>query len=237
MLQTIKEAKSLAKGLRREVLNHTADELGAFTHVQWLTLMAKAAGYSSWNVLEQKLQAEQGETSSAQQTPAKTAGSTYLNNEDGSYDFSGDSPEGWRVLDGFSLKPIQGSLDNIPAIALLTYGKREDGKFQVDHYDDESEMLWDDRTVQKSSRGQDLYVDEDGNLTESSLLVLLPEAYSPYNDEAWPVRDALVTAYRDWLLRNTGGPEPKQVHLSQAWEELGLKLTAAEEAKVLAYFE
>lgn len=240
MLQTIKEAKALAKGLRREVLNHTADELASLMHTQWLDVLAKAAGMPSWNVLETRLEAaakaeavqEDANAQTPAKAPARTAGSTYLSNEDGKFDFDVQGDEDCGLLDGLTLKPIEGALALTPGLALLRGGQRKDGKFlRVEG--DETKMDWNGQRPQTSSRGQALFVTEGGCATEQSLLVLLPVR----TEEEWPVREALVSEYRNWLLHNARGPAHVATWLEQALQEIGFKLTDAEETRVLESFE
>lgn len=239
MLQTTKEAKTLAKGLRREVLNYTAEELAQLTLTQWLSLMAKAAGHPSWNVMKTKLQ----DDAAAQGAPAKdkvstheAPGNSYLRNQDGAFDFDVEDGEDCHVLDGVSLKPIRGSWDVIPGVAELYAGRREGGRL-IESYAGETDVDWDKQRPKKSPRGDDYYVLESGALTERSLLVLLPERYNEKDQETWPVREALVAAYRDWLLRNKDPQEHVSMWISSAWKVLGLKLTDKEEALVVEAFE
>jgi hypothetical protein len=239
MLQNIKEAKSLAKGLRREVLSHSSVSLMAMTHTQWMALLAKAAGYPSWNAMRSRLLAMEGaaDTPPVPSDSVKSAGRlSYLSNDKGAFDF-GTVAEGEQcnVLDGMSFQRVVAVWETIPGTAAVQGAYREQSLL-APVYAGGTEVDWDGQRPQKSQRGQDLYVREDGVLTESSLLVLLPEEYSVHDQEHWPVRQALVQAYKDWLEHNASGPEHKAQWLSQAYTELGLKLTAAEEDQVLSFF-
>lgn len=239
MLQNIKEAKTLAKGLRREVLNQSADALMAMTHTQWMALLAKSAGYPSWNAMRSRLQAieDAADTPSAQLGNVESTGRlAYLSNDKGTFDF-GTVAEGVQcnALDGMSFQLVVSVLEAVPATASVQGATREKGVL-TPVYSGGSEVDWDMQRPQKSQRGQDLYVREDGVLTEASLLVLLPEEYPVHSQEQWPVREPLVQAYKEWLEHNARGPEHKAQWLSQAYTELGLKLTAAEEARVLSFF-
>ena len=234
MLQTTTEAKTLAKRLRREVLNYTAEELAQLTSTQWLGVLARAAGHPSWNVMEAKLQVGAG----SEEKPAENKATacdmqemTCLRNDEGKFDFGVKNEETCQVLDGMSLKRILGRWSAVRGMAAMSGGHRKGQKFVEDYLD------WDTQSRKEKAKGDTLYVCSNGNLTERSLIVLLPTSHSLDEPEKWPVREALVTAYRDWLVRNKDHKEHVSMWMSSAWNALGLKLTAAEEARVVEFFE
>lgn len=181
LIETQKELKALAAGLRREIRSQLG--LEALSHNQCLELVAKAFGAGSYAQLAAKLPPGKDRRNSADE-PRR------LSNK-GQLDLAQDG----IVLDGLTFKALQGRVEDIPGCVAYSSSGQRTREGLVPHYEGGTEVNWDGQCPRTDERGRAWWLRADGEMVCEDALVVVPETWQGPDDDGLTVRAALVQTY------------------------------------------
>jgi hypothetical protein len=165
MLETTQEAKVAVRVLRR-YLKKFGPAGEKVSHTDALHLLAKMFSCKTWNELESYLKKDD---SAQPKRPTLTAEHDKVK--------VGEKGE-MRTRDG---RPIAGTFDLVPGRAEGSLATRNpDGTLNV-HHAGGTEVFWDDQKTQ-IREGEQLFLDEDGEIVRESEIILVEEG-APFDDE------------------------------------------------------
>lgn len=194
MLNTEREVKALAKGLRRE-LKASGAQAAALSHTRMLELLARALGQPSYAALQAALASSAVAAGSNAARILRAPPYPLVNT--GQFDFvrSGEVRTGLFA-------PLRGTLENIPGTALVARVERDAQKAGrlVPHYEGDTEVYWDGSEPCRNEYGLALWETDTFEQVSEGQLIVVPAGFHP-DDTTLAVRQALVDAYVTYVRR------------------------------------
>lgn len=215
-INTQKDLKSLASGLRRELKACYPDF--SLSHNQTLELIAAGLGMPL---------AQLQKSLPAVSEKAAPKNSWAVANTKGELDLlgalvPGEEPAPAQVLDGRTFAQVEGTLEDIfECTAYATTATRKPGGQLDVHYEGSTEVNWDAQRSRKDRFGQLVWVRE-GQTIPGHLCLLAPEGFRGPDEPGWedlPVREDLVDRY-EALAKHLGLTEAlrQELHAGQSTE-------------------